>query len=257
MPEELSTDTQDLTPPEGQEGQEPEGQKDALQGVEPQAVEQEPQAPPTPDELVERAAQLSNARIQSWMGRRDKDLMNQLGGVIEGLRSEIAQLKGQKGGVDPGHDPAAFDQFVENPSRWLDMEISRRQNANASRHQSIIGHAANIMESDSLFEDQELGREVIGEMVGVINTIPQNTAPDVAAKLLVSEALKGVVRKRGTNKGNAYAGKTAAKVPMGGVTPAAPKPSKPKLPPLSPKVKEYGKKWGYSDEDLAKLFADK
>lgn len=258
MSEEPNTDTQDLAPDQGQEGYEPEDQGEGV--GEPEG--QEAQAPPEPspeDLLVEKATKKSFDQIASWMGRRDKALSEQIGSVIDNLRSEIYELKSGRGGKAPEPESGkdAFDAFVENPSRWLDMEIAKRQTGAAQRSQTIIAHAANLMESDPIFEDRDLGREVIGEMVNVMPSIPGDARPDVAAKLLVSEALRSLVRKRATTPKNPYAGKAPSGASTGGVKPPGAPAGKPRVPKLSPEVRKLAKAWNYSEEDLARLYGEK
>lgn len=259
MSEELNTDTQTLSPEAGQEGFEPEGQEEGT-GTPGEQETQEAQAPePSPEDLlIEKATRKSFDQIASWIGRRDKALSEQIGGVIDGLRNEIYELKSGRGGkaVEPESGKDAFDAFVENPSRWLDMEISRRQNAAAQRSQTVIAHAARLMETDPIFEDRDFGREVIGEMANVMGDIPQNSSPDVAAKLLVSEALRSLVRKRAATPKNAYAGRGPSGG-AGGVKPPGAPASKPRVPKLSPEVRRLAKAWNYSEEDLARLYGEK
>lgn len=262
MSDEL-TDTQGAAPVEGQAAVEP-GSQDGGSVAEAGAAGGEDGgkagegsgAQPTLDEIIERAAKAGFDRTASWIGRRDKDLLNQVGQLINGIRSEFAA----------GRDPAqkqddngkeAFDAFVENPSRWLDQELSRRQANVNSRFQTIVGHAGQLMESDDLYQDRDFGMEVVNEVKNVLPTLPPNLDPRAAAELLVARATQAAIRKKGGVKGNAYSGKTAAGVPIGGVKPGSSVGGKPKVQKLSDKTEEFAKKWGYTQDDLAKIFPAK
>jgi len=216
-----------------------------------------PPAPPSPDEIIRQAEERAFQRTASWMGRRDKDLMDHIGNLIDSRIRTVAPL------------PASTDptSILDDPDRWteskiraavpqiLNEEIQKRMQADQGYTAGVIQHAARIMDSDPLFEDKTFGAEVVAEAQKQFGTLQKNIPPDVAAELLINKALASVNRRKMLEKKNPLAGNQPGKV-VGGIT-APPAPAaKPKVPKLSESAQALAKRWGYSAEDLAKVFKD-
>uniref|UniRef100_A0A6M3LM82 Uncharacterized protein n=1 Tax=viral metagenome TaxID=1070528 RepID=A0A6M3LM82_9ZZZZ len=250
-----------VAPPEGQE---PEPTPQPTPEPEP-APEQTPEPPPPPppptqEEIMRQAEERAFQRMASWQGRRDKDLFDSLGNLIDSrLRSNQPPPV-----PSPPSDPATI---LENPDAWaeaklreafpriLDQEVQRRTQQDTQHTSEVVRQAGAIMDSDPLFQDKELGSEVIAEIQKNFNTV-RGLQPNVAAQLLVSNAVSAAFRKRTLTKTNPLAGNRPVTGPMGTVKPPVAPVAKPKPVKLSEEAAALAKRWNYSAEDISKVFGN-
>jgi hypothetical protein len=219
-------------------------------------TEQPPASPLTPDQIMEQASERAFQKMASWQGRRDKDLFDNLGNLIDSRLRTTATPPPR-----PSTDPATM---LENPDAWarnivpriLDEEVSRRSNADQQFNTELIRHASAAMDGDALFTDQALGNAVVEEIQKNFGTVNRNIPPALAAQLLVNSALANVVRRQAQTRTNPLAGNTPVKGPMGTVTPPAPKPAKAKPVKLSEDARALAKRWNYSEDDIARVFGE-
>lgn len=152
------------TPPDSGIEPEPTPEPAPEATIEP-TTEQEPTpAPaPTPEEIIRQAEERAFQRTVSWTGRRDKELMDRIGAMI----GEIKYAQQNPPLIEKG-DPAAL---LENPDAYLgsvvpkilDREIARRTQAEQTYMSTVIKNAAQIMDTDPLFEDKEFAADTIKE----------------------------------------------------------------------------------------------
>lgn len=215
------------------------------------------QPPPlSQDEIIRQAEERAFQRMASWQGRRDKDLFDNLGNLID---SKIKQ-------ATPQQQPTPVDPatFLENPEAYLQKavpkilqaEVSKVTQAEQTFNTELIRNAASRMDSDPLFADKELGNAVVQEIQKNFNSISRRLPPDVAAQLLVSDAVANVMRQRAATKTNPLAGNRPSGMPIGTIK-APPAPT-PKVKPvkLSESAAALAKRWNYSTEDIAKVFGE-
>lgn len=259
-----------LNPPAQEPGQGSEPQADPTpQNQEPTPEPQpepEPQPAPslTPEQIAEQAAEKAFQRIASWQGRRDKELFDNLGNIID---TKFRTIQPQSPAPLP-NTPTDPVTLLENPDAWADAklraavprifnEVIQQKTEQEQRYASdLIRHTGTIMDTDPLFSDKAFGEEVIKEIQGTIGGIDKSIHPSIAAKLLVNSAVTNVYRKKALSKVNPLAGNKPVAGPNGTVKPPAPAAAKPKPVKLSDEAKKLKERWGYSDEDLAKIFPE-
>lgn len=212
-------------------------------------VEPEPSEPPaqlSPEEIEERAFQ----RMTSWLGRRDKALLDNMGELIDQRVRKIT----------PEPVSSSPDTVFDNPDQWFQSKYQHMKETETQEqinyNNTMFKTAGNLMDTDPLFADQELGKEVIEEVKKIAPTIDRRTPADVAGNLLVKDALVNVYKKRASAKVNPLGKNTPTKTPLGTITPPAPTPPKGKPLKLSPLATEMAKKWGYKEDDLKKVFRE-
>jgi hypothetical protein len=202
----------------------------------------------TPDQVAEHVSRGTN-EIKSWIGRRDKDLLNQIGGIIEDRISKK---------VETPEDLS--NKLLEDPVNTIKQIMSETQTAEQTKSQrhgsETLEYIGNMMDSDPLYEDKDLGGELIEEVKKQFQSgkVDTRLSPEAAAKVLQAEALSNVMR--GRKKENALV-KNKPGSGAGTLTPGIPSTKKgPKVPDLTEETKKWADKWGYSQEDLARVYGD-
>lgn len=221
-----------------------------------------PVAEPTTADLMQQAEERAFQRMASWSGRRDKELLDAVGNMIN---QRIPQQQQTQQPFQPS-DPASI---LENPDAWvaqriqqlapqvLNQEISRVTAAERNYQSALIQSTGQIMDSDPLFNDKAFGQEVIQEIQREFGNINKGLPPDINARLLVSNAVTNIYRRKAGEKTNALAGNTGVKGGVGGITAGASQPpSKSKPIKLSPDAQRLAQRWGYKEEDLQRVFKD-
>ena len=259
-------DEEAVAPEEGYDPQEPtpepepEGPAEQEPAPEPEPEPEPAGPPPTSEDIIKQAEERAFQRTASWIGRRDKDLIDN---IVARLRPPPPPPA-----PPPPRDPSAsMDALVENPDGWveekiraslphiIDQDNQRRQQAEQIYTAEIIRHAGGMMEADPQFEDKEFGKEVIAEVKAGYATLDKRIPPQFGAEMLLNRAIVNVHRKRTLEKKNPLAGNTPGKVVSGVKPPPAANP-KVKVPPLSEGAQKLAKRWGYKEEDLAKVFGE-
>lgn len=256
----MADDIQD-NPPQGQ-GTEPEPQQTTPQpqpDSEPaSAPEPEPAAQPEPtavpaadpyEEVIRKAEERAFQKIASWQGRRDKDLLEAVSRVVDTRVQQVAK---------PVHaEPQPGTTVFDDPDRWYRQKRQEEEIASTQRAQAIIVNAGRSMDNNPVFADQKLGAEVIQEIQQNFNLYQKaDMDPAVAAELMVARAAMTVQARRAQQKQNPLAANAKAKAPAAGVAPPVPKQAKAAPIKLSAEAEKLKKRWGYSDEDLAKVFGE-
>lgn len=220
------------------------------------AVETPPETPPpaplTAEEIEERAFQ----RTASWMGRREKEFSdNILRNVTQVLESRLSQLQPR-----PPEPVTEIATVLDNPDAWLEKTIpkvlekerTRVAQANQNFTSEIIRHAGRQMDSDPLFENKELGAEVIAEIQKNFGSVDKRVPPDIAARMLVNDAVTNIYRRKISTKPNPLAGNTPGKV-VGTITPPArqaPQATPVKLDDMAKKVAAW---FGNTDKEISEM----
>jgi hypothetical protein len=199
---------------------------------------------------MDKAADKAFQRMASWQGQREKALFDSIGNLIE------ARLPKQ------ASQPEENVTIEENPEAWarkivpqiLDDVLIQKTKAEQTFNASLIQETAALMEADPLFRDQTLGNEVVQEIQRNFG-VAKGLNPKVGAELLVGKALREVTRHRSLAKTNPLAGNQPVKGPMGTVTAA---PVKPNVKPvkLTEEAENLKKRFGYSEEDIARIFKE-
>ena len=233
-------------------GQEPEP---------PTAPEPEPTPAPTPepeptaptaDDIIAQAGEAAFQRMASWQGRRDKDLLDNVGQIIDSKMTQSQPAPETTMYDDP--DGWVEKKFQEKIPQMMDQEIYRRTTQDQQYTSEVIRYAGSLMDKDPMFADKDLGNEVISEVQKNFGSLNKGLTPDVSAQLLVSNAFSNVMRRRNV-KGSPLAGNTGAGN-VGGITPPAGTPPKAKPVKLTDEAQKLADRWGYSEEDLGKVFGE-
>jgi hypothetical protein len=210
----------------------------------------EPEAPPeakepTLEEILDARDQKLQESIrqgmQSWMGRRDKDLMAAIAEKMDAIKpKEKVEFN--------------FEDPIPQIEQQVKQIISREQKQEQEYLQSVVTAAGMMMESDDLFSDVELGNEVVQVIKSDIGKVKKGVSPDVAAEILVGNALKKVYKARTQQKKTALDGKQPTKG-LGTITPSSKK-KEPDMPKLSDKAAELVKRWNMNPEDVKKVLGE-
>ena len=213
--------------------------------------EMPPPAPLTAEEIEERTFQ----RTASWMGRREKEFSdNILRNVTQVLDQRLSQFQ------QPNVEPTDVASVLDNPDAWLeksvpriiDKEIGRRTRADQNFTAEIIRHAGVQMDSDPLFENKDLGAEVIGEIQKNFSSIDKRMPPALAAKMLINDAVSSVYRKKMGTRTNPLAGNKPGNV-TGTIKPPArqtPQAAPIKLDDMAKKVANW---FGNTDKEISEM----
>jgi hypothetical protein len=217
----------------------------------------EPVSPPEPpalttDQIMEQASEKAFQKIASWQGRRDKYLFNALGDMIEKKVSNIQQQAEPLSSVDYLNNPEGWARIVV--PKILNEEISKQTHAEQKFTSEVIRVAGGMMDGDPLFADKALGKDVITEIQKNFGNLDRKIPPNMAARFLINDAVTSVYRKKSGQKPNALAGNVPGKV-HGSINPPA---SAAKASPvkLSDAAEKLAKRWGYSTEDISKVFKE-
>jgi hypothetical protein len=210
-------------------------------------VEQPEETPQfmTPEQVAEHVSQGTN-EIKTWIGRRDKDLFNQIGSLMD-----------EKMAKQTSTPEDLSNRLLEDPVNTIKQIMSETKtsdDAKSQRHHSAtFENLGNMMDSDPLYQDKDLGNELVEEVKKQFQAgrIDASLSPEAAAKVLHADALANVLRSRKKTP----ALKNAPSAGVGTLTPGVPAAKTgPKVPDLNAETKKWADKWGYSQEDLARVY---
>lgn len=243
--------------------QEQTGQQE--QSQEQQEQQQQAPAPLTPEQIAAQAADLAVQRMQSWQGRRDKDLFENLGNFIDSkLRSVSPPPQQIPTKIDPAELLTKPEEVLQSMGyvraadipTIMQQQVQNMTKAEQNYSAEVIRNAAAAMDADPLFTDKEFGNEVVAEIQKNFGSLSRQLPPNVAAQLLVSNSVANVYRKKAGLKANPLAGNKPIDGPNGTIKPPATPPRAVKPVKLSEHAERLAKRFGYKEEDLAKVFKD-
>jgi len=188
---------------------------------------------------------------QSWMGRRDKALLDNVGNIINQRLSERPQETPDE----------ASTRLLENPREMIRSEMENWQSEKTAAQTSHLNDAmesvGEMMESDTLYTDKVLGNEVVEEIKSMVQTgkVESGIPGKQAGKLMLADALTNVMRKRAGAKTNPL---EKNKPGGGGENLSAPAKVIPnvKAPKLDEEAQKLADTFNYSPEDLARVFGE-
>lgn len=230
------------TPPEEPTGQEPGPEEPP---VEEPTLEEEPQVeePPEPQEPEESLEDKILHKMQSWYGRREQALMDR-----------IQQM------VPQGQQEQAYEQNAPDPSSdadaWLEYKLSKKAATEQKYVQNLYQSGMQYIAQDPAVQaDNTLQEEILQEVNSGRVPVNRQMDPQSAAQQAVLIAKANVLTRRMTQPKNPLQNNQPSNTPRGGVKPPEPKGKKPpKVENLSSLTKQKARQWGYSDEELAKIF---
>jgi len=228
-----------------------EAPAESAEQTEPTEGEQEPEVEQpayiTTDQLQEELRKQDQS-FRSWLGRRDKETLSHIGNVINERLSQRQETPDE-----------ISTRLLENPRdvirsefKAYQSEMTQKQTTHLNNTMETVGQ---LMESDPLYTDKSLGNEVVAEIKKMVQTgkFDSDLPPNQAGKVILGDALSNVIRTRQSAKVNPLSANTAQNTSSGLQPPARSTP-KPKVPKLDDVTKTMAQKWGYSEEDLAKLY---
>jgi hypothetical protein len=186
------------------------------------------------------------------MGRRDKALLDNVSNTINDRLSQRPQETSDE----------ASTRLLENPREMIRQEIVAERSESTQQETAHLNEAmqtvGGMMESDSLYKDKDLGSEVVAEIKNMVQTgnVESGVPGAQAGKLMLADALSNVMRKRQSAKINPLENN---KPGGGGDNLQAPAKATTKLkaPKLDPDTQKLADRFGYSPEQLVKVFGEK
>ena len=206
----------------------------------------------TADGLAE-ALETQRQSQQSWQGRRDKDLIAHIGTVIN---ERLTASQNQPSPEDMS------SKLLDNPRETIRSEMdaynTERTAKETTHFNTAMETVGNLMESDPLYTDKDLGGEVVAEVKRLVQTgkILTNIAPADAGKIMLGDALSNVIRTRQGVKTNPLGGNTPQNTTGSLNAPSTPAAKKVKVPKLDSLTDKMAKKWGYTPETLEALYGE-
>ena len=239
-------------------GQEPVVDQQQQQGVPQDTPPQDtPPAPPadtppapqsfTADQIVDRAVQ----KMQSWVGRRDKQINDTIAEIKELIQSRNAPAP---------PTPVDAATFLDNPDQYIEQIFERKTKAQTQQqikyNSDFVNSVNATISTDPLAAtDQKFAGEVIAELTANPSLVDRSLPAGVAAKLAIATAKANVLSKRVSTPVNPLNQNKPTTVPTGGVQPSG---GPPKPPAKDIKLDEHATKfqqrYNYSNEDLQRVF---
>lgn len=219
-------------------------------------VETPPESPTLPPETppVEPPPEVTPEEkrdhdMKSWIGRRDAEMRTEMDRRDQTLLAEIR-------GMAPGAPitPAEAPDPSLDADAWFEHKLQQRVSTEQDYNSKLITVGTALIGQDEVVKaNPEMANEIYQEIQSGRVPIMRNVAPEIAAQIAVTQAKSNILTNRMMKKANPLAGNTPATVPTGGITPPA-TPSAPavKLPKMSDLASSAAKRWGMSDEDVAK-----
>jgi hypothetical protein len=228
-----------------------EAPAESVEPTEPTETEvEEPQPTFITAEQMQEALQKQDSSFRSWLGRRDKETFEHIGNVIN------ERLSAQRETPDE-----VSTRLLENPRDVIRSEFEAYENERTQKQTTHLNKAmetvGELMESDPLYADKDLGNEVVNEIKQMVtsNRIDYKLSPTAAGKLALADAVTAVFRKRQGAKKNPLSANTPGNTTPGLSPPAKPKGSV-KVPKLDDVTQRMAEKWGYAPEDLARIYGE-
>ena len=206
----------------------------------------------TADQMTE-ALEKQDASFRSWLGRRDKDTLTHIGTDID---QRFTSNQNQ-----PSPDEMS-SKLLDNPRDVIRSEMDAYNTEKTTRETTHFNTAmetvGNLMESDPLYSDKDLGGEVVAEVKKLVQTgkILTNIAAADAGRIMLGDALSNVIRTRQGVKTNPLGNNTPQNTGSSLTAPSTTTAAKVKVPKLDNLTKKMADKWGYKDEDLAQLYGE-
>lgn len=225
-------DTQE-TPPEGSEIKEPTSLD---------AVKELIQA--NNEEIMNRMQQST----QTWLGRRDKEL-------IDTFTEQINSLKPKK---TPEEQQS---EFYDDPEKAMEQFMARKQNERIAFAKSIESKIISKMNSNYVENGQktEAGEVVAKNVVELFKNFDidqhKDLSPERAADLIISKAEASAFKEISKQPRTAFDGREPTDKKLGssdGKKAGTKETSHVNIE--SDRARRLAEKWGYKEDDLAKLF---
>lgn len=238
MPEPTETPP---TEPTGQEPVIPEPTESPTLPTEPPA---EPPAEPVAEPPAESSEDVLLHKLQSWAGRREKELKEEILGTIQPYLTQNAPAE-----VPPAEAPDPS----QDADAWFEHKLQERVSAENQYNDTLIRTGTAIVQQDELVKaDQTLANEIYEEVRSGRVAINRRLPAEEAAAAVVAIAKANVLSRRFLKKPNPLEKNQPNTAPVGSVAPpAAPATPTVKVPKMSPLASKAAKRWGFSDEEIA------
>ena len=219
-------------------------------------------APPllTQAEILAQAEEKAFQRTATWIGRRDKELFDNIAQVIDRKIQSVQPPAPPPPPIDPA-------TLLENPEAWLRQAAPRVLGEMAQREQQkvtnynneLVRNIGTIVGQDELFADtgdKVAAKEILDEVTARVTQVDRRLPPEVAARMVMNDSISSVFKKRLGTKPNPLAGNKPQTTPTGTIKPPPVQARALKPVKLSADAEMLAKRWGYKQEDIAKLFAE-
>ena len=214
-----------------------------------EAPPETPPAEPAPEMSPEEKR---DHDMRSWIGRRDAEIRTEIDRQNQAILEEIRGIKAGTGTPAEAPDPSV------DAGAWLDHELKQREGEQTTYQNTLIKTGTALLQQDELVKaDPELGQEIYQEIQQGRVLIDRSLPPQTAATLAIASAKSNVLTRRMTKKVNPLAANTPTTVPVSGIAPSAPSPTPTvKLPKMSKLAQETQKRYGMTDEEVAKVLSE-
>ena len=236
--DEETVDTQETPAEESAEEQEP---TEDVQEEQPQYI--------TTEQLQEELRKQDQS-FRSWLGRRDKETLSHIGNVINERLSQKQETPDE-----------VSTRLLENPRDVIRSEVEAFENERTQKQTTHLNSAmetvGQLMEADPLYQDKDLGGEVVNEIKAMVKAgkVDSRIPPEHAGRIVLADAMANVFRARQGVKSNPLSKNTPANS-GGTLTPPPRAAKKVKIPKLDAEAQKLVDRWGYKEEDIAKVLGE-
>lgn len=241
------------TPPTETPGQEPGATETPPESPTLPTGDVPPEVPPeTPPEVPPEMSpeERRDHDMRSWIGRRDAEIRTEMDRRDQAILNEIRGIR--TGAEVP---PAELPDPSIDADAWFAHKTKERETQQVTYNETLIKTGTAILQQDELTrDDPALAQEIYEEVQQGRVLIDRSLRPEVAADVAIAKAKSNILTRRIGKKVNPLEANRPTGVPKGGITPpAAPAAPAAKLPKMSTLATSAAKRWGMSDDEVAKI----
>lgn len=216
-------------------------------------AEPPPETPPAEPPPEMTPEEKRDHDMRSWIGRRDAEIRTEMDRRDQALLAAI-----QEGRAIPETPPTETPDPSVDADAWLEHKLQQKVTTAQQFNEKLIRTGAAILQQDEMVKaDPKLADEIYQEIQSGRVPIMRTLTPEAAADIAIAKAKSNILTKRATIKPNPLAGNTPVTTPVGGITPpAAPAAPAVKVPKMSSLATAAAKRWGMTDEEVAKALKD-
>jgi hypothetical protein len=229
------------------------GQEPVVEGQQPTESPTLPETPSEPSESEMSPEDKILHKMQSWWGRREAELKQEMTKREQAMLEAVRGLQPQSAAsVEEAPDPTM------DADAWFEHKLQQRVKREQDFNEKLIRAGTAMVQQDELVKaNPKLADEVYEEVRSGRVQINRNLPPEQAARVAVIEAKANILSRQILTKPNPLAGNTGITEPVGGIKPPPPKPkATPKMPEMSDYAKAYAEKMGMTPEQVAEALKE-
>jgi hypothetical protein len=181
---------------------------------------------------------------QSWLGRRDKDLLDTVSEQIKSIRQEKTEKP----------------DWYDDPEKAVEQLLNRKQTEKAAFAKSIESKIISKMNSKYTENGKktDLGETVASQLLEEMKTFNVDSHKDMSAdrcaEFIMNKAEAKAFRELASKPKTAFDGRAPTDKALGTSDGKKTTESKPSPNITSDRAKKLAEKWGYKEDDLVKVF---